>query len=110
MTAYAIAHIRSVEFCPEIAEYLELVDATLTPYGGVFVVHAPKDKRVVEGRWDSDAIVVRFPSMEQASAWWDSPAYREILPLRTRHMVADIVLVGGVPDGYQGKDALKGLG
>jgi uncharacterized protein (DUF1330 family) len=110
MTAYAIAHVRSVEFGPEVVRYLELVDATLEPYGGRFIVHAPKDMRVVEGTWTGDAIVIEFPSMKDADAWWNSPAYREILPLRTRHMAADIVLVDGCPAGYRGKDALKPQG
>ncbi len=42
----------------------------------------------------------RLPSAERARAWWDSPAYRESAPLRTRHIPSDIVLVEGVPEGY----------
>lgn len=109
MTAYAIAHVRSVEMCADIVAYLERVDATLDPFGGRFIVHAPKDLRVAEGDWTGDAIVIEFPSMEQATAWWDSPAYQEILPLRTAHMTADIVLVAGAPAGYRAEDALAGL-
>ncbi|MDI2132949.1 DUF1330 domain-containing protein [Yinghuangia seranimata] len=109
MTAYAIAHVRAVEFCPEIVEYLQRVDETIEPFGGRFIVHASPNKRAVEGDWSSDAIVIEFPSMEDATGWWDSPAYREILPLRTRNMTADIVLIEGCPAGYRAQDALKGL-
>jgi uncharacterized protein (DUF1330 family) len=108
MTAYAIAQIHSVEFCADIVAYLERIDATLDPFGGRFIVHAPEDIRTVEGSWGkAGAIVIEFPSMDAAAAWWESPTYREIAPLRTRHMVSDIVLVEGTPAGYRAEDALK---
>jgi uncharacterized protein (DUF1330 family) len=105
MTAYALAHVHSVEFGPDIVAYLERIDATLDPFGGRFLVHGnPVDE--VEGGWKGDLILIEFPDFERARAWWDSPAYREIAPLRTRHMMADIVLVPGVPEGYRGADSL----
>ncbi|MGW0664096.1 DUF1330 domain-containing protein [Streptodolium elevatio] len=109
MTAYAIAHVHSTEFCPDIVEYLERIDETLEAFGGRFIVHASPNKRGVEGDWPGDAIVIEFPSMAEANAWWESPGYREILPLRTAHMVADIILIEGVPAGYRAKDAVKKL-
>ncbi|RKE23477.1 DUF1330 domain-containing protein [Streptomyces sp. TLI_171] len=107
MTAYALAQVHSVEFGPDIIEYLERIDATLEPFGGRFIVHGGK-LETVEGSWgQSGTIVIEFPDFAQARAWWDSPAYQEILPLRTRRMVADIVLVEGVPTGYRGADMLE---
>ncbi|MBV6699405.1 DUF1330 domain-containing protein [Kitasatospora aureofaciens] len=106
MTAYAIAHVHSVEFGPDIVEYLERIDATLAPFGGRFLVHGG-EVEVVEGGWGQDLIVIEFPDHERVRAWYDSPAYREILPLRTRHMAADVVFARGVPQGYRGSDALS---
>ncbi|MFJ2577352.1 DUF1330 domain-containing protein [Kitasatospora aureofaciens] len=106
MTAYAIAHVHSVEFGPDIVEYLERIDATLAPFGGRFLVHGG-EVEVVEGGWGQDLIVIEFPDHERVRAWYDSPAYREILPLRTRHMAADVVFAHGVPQGYRGSDALS---
>ncbi len=34
MTAYAAAHLRSVDFGPEIMRYLQGIDATLAEFGG----------------------------------------------------------------------------
>ncbi|GAA1966487.1 DUF1330 domain-containing protein [Kitasatospora viridis] len=105
MTAYAIGNLHSVDFGPQIIEYLERIDATLAPYGGRFLVHGnPVELR--EGQWDGDLIIIGFPDLEQARAWYDSPAYQEILPLRTEHSVGDVLLVGGVPEGYLGADSL----
>jgi uncharacterized protein (DUF1330 family) len=106
MSAYAVAHVHSVEFGPDIVEYLQRIDATLEPFGGRFLIHGG-DIEVIEGQWGQDLIVIEFPDREHVRAWYDSPEYREILSLRTKHMAADIVFAGGVPDGYKGADALK---
>lgn len=106
MTAYAMAHVHSVEFGPDIVEYLERIDATLEPFGGRFRVHGNRVEEV-EGSFKGDLILIEFPDIERARAWYDSPAYRDILELRTRHMVADVILVPGVPRGYLGADSLK---
>ncbi|MFF3883809.1 DUF1330 domain-containing protein [Streptomyces sp. NPDC001914] len=99
MTAYAIAHLREAAPHPEIADYIERIGATFEPYGGRFLVHAARHE-VVEGDWPGHVVVIGFPSIAEARAWWDSPAYREIAPLRSRHIEGDIVLVPGVPEGY----------
>ena len=44
--------------------------------------------------------MIGFPGIAEARSWWDSPAYREIAPLRSRHIEGDIIMVEGVPDGY----------
>lgn len=106
MKAYAIAFVRKVEFNAEIVEYLQRIDATLEPFHGRFLVHG-NGAEVVEGDAVTDAIVIEFPSRDQLRAWWDSPEYQQIMPLRTRHMQADIVFVDGLPEGYRGADALK---
>jgi uncharacterized protein (DUF1330 family) len=106
MTAYALAHVHSVEFGPDIVEYLQRIDATLDPYGGRFIVHGG-DIEVAEGEWGQGVIIIEFPDRESVRAWYDSPEYQEILPLRTKHMVADVITAQGVPDGYRGVDTLE---
>jgi uncharacterized protein (DUF1330 family) len=99
MRAYAIAHLREAAPHPEIAEYIERIPATFEPYGGRFLVHATQHE-VKEGSWPGHVVVIGFPGIAEARAWWDSPAYREIAPLRSRHVEGDIILVEGVPEGY----------
>ena len=48
-------------------------------------------------------------AMEEARAWWDSAAYQEIAPLRSRHIAGDIVLVPGVPEGYDPAATAKAM-
>src|SRR3546814_4917800 len=84
MTAYAVANLHRVEMGPAIIEYLEKIDATLAPFGGRYIIHGGP-KAVLEGDWRGDIIVVAFPDRAAAAAWYDSPAYQAIKPLRTAH-------------------------
>ncbi|MEU6814188.1 DUF1330 domain-containing protein [Streptomyces sp. NPDC046860] len=99
MTAYAVAHLREATPHLEIAEYIERITATFEPYGGRFLVHGAQHE-VKEGVWPGHVVIIGFPGITEARAWWDSPAYQEIAPLRSRHIAGDIVLVDGVPEGY----------
>jgi len=40
------------------------------------------------------------PSIDDARGWYDSPAYQEILHLRTDHIDGDTLLVEGVAPDY----------
>ncbi|WP_043730275.1 DUF1330 domain-containing protein [Streptomyces zinciresistens] len=99
MPAYAMAHLRDAAPHPEIAEYIERITATFEPYGGRFLVHGTPHE-TLEGSWPGGVVLIAFPGLAEARAWWHSPAYREIAPLRSRHIEGDIILVEGVPTPY----------
>ncbi|MFJ5260510.1 DUF1330 domain-containing protein [Streptomyces sp. NPDC088387] len=99
MPAYVIAHLQDAAPHPDVAEYIERIPGTFAPYGGRFLVHFAQHE-VKEGTWPGAVVVIGFPGTAEARAWWDSPAYQEIAPLRARHIAGDIILVEGVPDGY----------
>lgn len=103
MTSYAVAHLRAVTMGPEIAAYLQRIDATLAPFGGRFLIHGG-EAEVLEGAWPGHLIVIAFPDRAQARAWYESPAYRAILPLRTRNADGAAFLIDGVPEGYRAAD------
>jgi uncharacterized protein (DUF1330 family) len=108
MPAYAIAHLQEAAPHPEIAEYIERVTATFEPYGGRFLVHAAQHE-VKEGTWPGHVVVIEFPGIAEARAWWDSPAYREIAPLRFRRIKGDVILVEGVPEGYDASATARAM-
>ncbi|MER7457569.1 DUF1330 domain-containing protein [Micromonospora sp. NPDC126480] len=100
MSAFAVAHLRTPNFDHEdIHRYLERIQATLDPFGGRFRVHGPQVD-VIEGEWAGTIVVIEFPDRDAARAWYDSPAYQEILPLRTRHIEGSAIIVDGVPADY----------
>jgi uncharacterized protein (DUF1330 family) len=106
MSTYAVAHMHSVELGPAIVEYLQRIDATLAPFGGRFIVHGGPVE-VVEGRWDGHLIVIEFEDRVRARAWYESPAYRAILPLRLEHSRSDVILVDTVPSDHRATDVLN---
>lgn len=106
--AYAVAYLRDVDLGPEIAEYIERIDETLAPYGGRFLVHGG-ELTPAEGEWDGAIVIIEFPSADAVREWYDSPAYQEILPLRTEHSKSIAAMVLGVPEGYRAVDKLAEL-
>lgn len=108
MPTYVIAHLRNVTFGPAIVSYLEQIDATLAPFGGRFRIHGGSVERL-EGHWTGDLIVVEFPDRERARAWYASPAYQRILPLRTEHSDGDVFLIDRAPDDHRAIDLLASL-
>jgi uncharacterized protein (DUF1330 family) len=57
--------------------------------------------RSVEGEWPGHLVIVEFPDREGARAWYESPAYQEILPLRTENSDSVTLIVEGVAPGYR---------
>jgi len=95
MTGYAIAQLRQPGvIADEVCQYMELIQATMDPFGGRFLVHGGRS-RVVEGTWPGATVLLEFPDFAAAQAWYDSPGYREILSLRTDHLVSDVLLAEG---------------
>jgi len=105
MAGYAIAHLQDVTMGAEIVEYLQRIDATLAPFEGRFIVHGGATQDL-EGTVPGTPIVIEFPSLERAMAWYDSPAYRRILPLRTSNSRSVTYLVDGVDATHRATDVL----
>ncbi|MFZ2173343.1 MAG: DUF1330 domain-containing protein [Rhodococcus sp. (in: high G+C Gram-positive bacteria)] len=105
MSAFVVGHLRTVDFGGPIVEYLERIDATLAPYGGRFLVHG-SDAEVLEGAWVGDLVVVEFPDREHVLAWYRSPAYQEILALRTEHSDSTVIIVEGVTQPHRATDVI----
>ncbi len=99
MTAYALAHLYDPTVHDDVLSYLERIQATLDPYGGTFIVHGP-EVEVREGRWPGTLVIIAFPDLAAARAWYDSPAYQAILPLRTDHIRGAAILFEGVHEGH----------
>lgn len=106
MSAYAVAHLHEMKVSREIVAYLNQIDATLKPYDGQFLVHG-KQGEVVEGEFRGYCIIIEFPDLDRARAWYYSDTYQEIVSLRTCNSEGSVILVDGVPDNYQASDLLS---
>ena len=96
MSAYMIVDVEVTDPAG-YEEYRTQVPATLEPYQGRFLVRGGA-VQVFEGDWPAQRIVVlEFPSADQAKAWYGSPAYQRILPIRRRCARSKLLLVEGLP-------------
>jgi len=101
MPAYAIATLSMSDQHPDIQVYIDRIQATMDPHGGVFRVHGGTHE-TIEGGPDPDHVVMlEFPTLRHAREWYADPAYQAILRYRTDHMTSTVVLVEGVPEGYR---------
>ena len=93
---YAIARV-SISDQDRYADYRSGTVASLEPYDGQFIVRGGETE-CVEGSWDVDrTVVIEFPSMEQARAWYHSDGYQQLAAIRRAASTTDFVLVEGVP-------------
>ena len=105
MPAYAVAHLHAVEMGPAIVEYLRRIDETLAPYDGRYLIHGGRPE-VLEGAWTGDLVMIVFPDMGRARAWYGSDAYQKILPLRTDNAKGSVFLIDGVAPEHRATDIL----
>ena len=95
MAAYIVAHIEVTDPA-RYEEYRRQVAATITQYGGRFLVRGGATE-VLEGSLRPGRVVIlEFASIEQAKTWWDSPEYRPLRELRQRASTGDLFAVAGI--------------
>jgi uncharacterized protein (DUF1330 family) len=94
MAAYVIGEIDVTD--PAVYDdYRKQVLATVTKYGGRFIVRGGKVEPL-EGGWAPKRIVaLEFPSMEQAQKWYRSPEYAPLIKLRQKAARGKLLLVEG---------------
>ena len=95
MAAYVIANI-DVHDAEGYEEYRRHVPPTIAAYGGRYVARGG-ETRVLEGEGSPGRLVIlEFPSLAAAEAWWNSPEYRPLRAVRDRTSRSSLVLIDGV--------------
>ena len=79
-------------------KYAEKVPETLAPFSGSFhfVVRGGKTQ-ALEGQTPKSIVVLAFDSAEKALAWYNSPAYEAIKPIRQGASVSRMFMAEGLP-------------
>ena len=95
MSAYVIANV-TVTDPVRYEEYRKLVPPTIEKFGGRFVVRGGAVEPL-EGDWrPGRLVIVEFPSVEQARAWWSSAEYAGARALRQATSSGTLLIVEGV--------------
>lgn len=99
MTVYLINHLRIPGDTPndDALTYLENVEAAVWPHGGKWLAQGPVE--LLEGSWPGAVVLMEFPDRASVDAWYKSPEYQAILPLRLNNSISDIVLIESIPKG-----------
>jgi uncharacterized protein (DUF1330 family) len=94
MAAYIVADVEITD-PEEYQRYARQVPPTLERYSGKFLVRGGQPE-TIEGGWNTKRIVIiEFPNIEQAKAWYESPEYSSIAGIRHHSAHSRIVLVQG---------------
>ena len=95
MAAYIVVQV-DVKDPNRYADYRAMVLPTVAQYGGRFIVRGGKTE-TLEGDWAPKRfVVVEFPSVDQAKAWWASPEYAEAKALRQATSETQMIVAEGV--------------
>lgn len=68
---------------------------TFTPFGGRYVVRGGQVASL-EGNATKRIVMIAFPSLQQAQAWYDSSAYKAIRPIRQQSTKSKVFIVEGL--------------
>ena len=78
--------------------YRDRVASTFEPFGGRYIARGgrivPLEAEAPKGR----VVIIAFESMEKAQAWYDSPAYAQLKPIRHKAAKSRVFLVEGTGD------------
>ena len=95
MSAYLVVEIE-VHDPQRYEQYKAMVPPSLENFGGKFLVRGGKVE-TLEGDWSPKRFVmVEFPSLEQAKAWWASEGYAEAKALRQATAATQMIVVEGI--------------
>ena len=92
--AYVVAEVHVTDPAG-FSEYLKALPATLAPYHAKTLARGLADTK--EGAPpDGNVVILVFDSLKDANAWYASPAYQTIIPLRQKSATTRVYILDGV--------------
>jgi uncharacterized protein (DUF1330 family) len=95
MAAFAVFIRESTLDPAEMEKYFDLVGSTLEGHPHK-VLAAYGRQQILEGSDIEGAVIIKFPSIEAAKAWYDSPEYQEAREHRFKGATYRAVIVEGL--------------
>ncbi len=94
--AYLIAHVQVTD--PDgWKQYITALPATLAPYHVKTLARAPAVVLDSSTPPAGSTVILAFNSMDDLKAWWNSPAYQAIIPLREKSAKSVVYALPGLP-------------
>ena len=94
--AYLVAEVQVTD--PDgWKQYIAALPATQAPYHVKTLTRAPAVALDASTPPSGAVAILAFNSMEDLKAWWNSPAYQAIIPLREKSAKTRVYAVEGMP-------------
>jgi len=96
--AYFMVQVKAKSLEDLSLRYGQAAMASLIKYGGQMIAGTPAPT-LLEGKWEGSwAAILRFPSMEMAQNWYNSPEYAPLKRMRLDELTEDgqILLIEGL--------------
>jgi len=95
MSAYVLVEIEVLDQ-ERYETYKQLAPSSIAIYGGRYLARGG-DVETLEGTWSPNRLVIlEFPSVDQAKAWWDSTEYEQAKALRQAAAHTRMIVVEGL--------------
>lgn len=95
MTAYFFFDVKAIKDQELVSEYRSQVMATVEAFGGRYLIMGGEVESR-EGDWKPTIpVLIRFPDIEKAKAWYSSSQYAPLLKMRLQATDCDAVLLHG---------------
>ena len=95
MPAYVIARVEVTDW-DKYNEYLKAGPGTIAQYDGRFIARNG-EKATLEGPEENRRmIILEFPSLAKAKAWYNSKEYQDAKELRAGASIGSLVAINGV--------------
>jgi uncharacterized protein (DUF1330 family) len=75
--------------------YSAQVESTFRPFGGRYIVRGGKISMLEGDGPRGGIVIIEFDSKQQAQAWYDSPDYRKLMPIRHKSATSRVYIVEG---------------
>lgn len=97
MSGYIVTVAKLTNITPEFREYAAKAAEIVRKHGGTYLVRGPAAQQIEGDLYAGRTVIVsRFPSVEAARAFYDSPEYAAVKPLRANTGIYDIGVFAGV--------------
>lgn len=95
MAGYMIATVRGVNNLEKLQAYSKAAGPTVQQHGGIPIITPRSSTQFAEGAVGKSLMVFKFPSYDQAVAWYNSPEYQAAREIRLGAVDVDVVLAEG---------------
>ncbi|KAA9001175.1 DUF1330 domain-containing protein [Affinibrenneria salicis] len=95
MSAYLISDVTPKD--PDAFQlYRSKAATSIEQYGGRYLVRGGQPEQLEGNSASRKLIIVEFPSLAQAKAWYKSPEYALALQVRDKALSRNLILVDGI--------------